>query len=820
MVPGKFPIRKGFLSVSTSTIALLHAAPAFAQIDNISTDQLLATTPFAITVGAILFGTASTFLALLQKRKHDRLMAETRQSIAEINAALDQKENILNGMSEITIMWQDTEASPEIVGQVRQVIDHIGGPEDVLDFDLWLNGQSAIEVKFRLADLLAQGSEFEFGVVGTSEQRYRVCGKLVAGAPVLRIARRMAEEEAPYVLPSSGSRLQDIETCAQLFDNLNHPAWIRDVRGKLVKVNKAYLKMLGDRAPDEGEDIPELFGPEVRARLRDIGKEDGSHSITEEHPEFGTLDITKFKLVNGTAGYAVQGLASNEKINDPSASFLAAAINELRTPVAVFDGSAQLTHYNRSFAEFWELDTKWLDTHPNEKAILDRLRTEGQLPLEPDYKKWRSNHLSSYGLQKKRETMWHLPSGQVLNVIASPAPNDRGVIYVYHNVTEKLALESRYNALIHVQDETLNALREAVAVFGTDGRLKLYNTQLSGMWKLPLNQLDKQTHISELEQACGRALPEDGQSIWSELKSYIIDISPERSNRSGRINRSDGRLIDYAIVRLPDGQTLLNFVDVTDTAAYQRVLKERNEALETADKLKDAFVQNVSYEFRSPLTNIIGFADLLTSGEAGELNEKQMSYASYIRASSATLGLLIDNILDLTTIDAGIAELQPEVLDIPKLVNKARAGVVATLQGGQSATPINLEVKIAPNLPAFEADGARIVQVLYNLLSNAVRYSEPGSKITLEVVERAGRILFIVEDEGEGIPDDMISSVFDRFEGRAVAGRQRGAGLGLSIVKTFAHMHDGTVTIERREPKGTRVIVNLPPQQMARGAAE
>jgi signal transduction histidine kinase len=637
---------------------------------------------------------------------------------------------------------------------------------------------------------------------------------------VLRIARRRAEEEAPYVLPSSGSRLQDIETCAQLFDNLNHPAWIRDVRGKLVKVNKAYLTMLGDRAPDEGEDIPELFGPEVRARLRDIGKEDGSHSITEEHPEFGTLDITKFKLVNGTAGYAVQGLASNEKINDPSASFLAAAINELRTPVAVFDGSAQLTHYNRSFAEFWELDTKWLDTHPNEKAILDRLRTEGQLPLEPDYKKWRSNHLSSYGLQKKRETMWHLPSGQVLNVIASPAPNDRGVIYVYHNVTEKLALESRYNALIHVQDETLNALREAVAVFGTDGRLKLYNTQLSGMWKLPLNQLDKQTHISELEQACGRALPEDGQSIWSELKSYIIDISPERSNRSGRINRSDGRLIDYAIVRLPDGQTLLNFVDVTDTAAYQRVLKERNEALETADKLKDAFVQNVSYEFRSPLTNIIGFADLLTSGEAGELNEKQMSYASYIRASSATLGLLIDNILDLTTIDAGIAELQPEVLDIPKLVNKARAGVVATLQGGQSATPINLEVKIAPNLPAFEADGARIVQVLYNLLSNAVRYSEPGSKITLEVVERAGRILFIVEDEGEGIPDDMISSVFDRFEGRAVAGRQRGAGLGLSIVKTFAHMHDGTVTIERREPKGTRVIVNLPPQQMARGAAE
>jgi len=90
----------------------------------------------------------------------------------------------------------------------------------------------------------------------------------------------------------------------------------------------------------------------------------------------------------------------------------------------------------------------------------------------------------------------------------------------------------------------------------------------------------------------------------------------------------------------------------------------------------------------------------------------------------------------------------------------------------------------------------------------------------LDVVERAGRILFIVEDEGEGIPEDMISSIFDRFEGRAVAGRQRGAGLGLSIVKTFAHMHGGTVAIERREPKGTRVIVNMPAEQIAQGAAE
>lgn len=820
MEPGTFPISKGVARFASAPIALMLTSPVFAQANELTNSQLLATTPYAIAVGAVLFGTATTFLALMQRQKSQRATASAKQQIMDLSAALDEKENILNGMSEITVIWRDPTSTPEVVGPVRQVIENFITNQMVLDFDSWLTAQSAIEVKFKLADLLAQGTEFEFGANGSSEQRYRVCGKLVAGSPVLRIARRIAAEEVPYVLPSTGKHSLDIETCAQLFDKLKHPSWVRDVRGKLVKVNQAYYELLGISEENRNGDMPELFDNAALLRLREIGATGGSHSITEQHEKFGTLDVTKFKLANGTAGYAVQGLASNEKKNDPRASFLTAAINELHTPVAVFDGSAQLTHYNRSFAEFWELDTKWLDTHPNEKAILDRLRTQGHLPLEPDYKKWRSTHLSSYGLKKTREDMWHLPSGQVLNVTASPAPNARGVIYVYHNVTEKLALESRYNALIHVQDETLNALREAVAVFGTDGRLKLHNTKLSSIWKLPLNELSKKTHISDIVEMSDRTLPEDGRDIWVDLKSFIIDISPERSNKTGRIARADGRLIDYAIVRLPDGQTLVTFVDVTENASYERVLKERNEALETADKLKDAFVQNVSYEFRSPLTNIIGFSDLLTSGEAGALNEKQMNYANYIRSSSATLGLLIDNILDLTTIDAGIAELHPEILDVAELVEKAKAGVVATLQVAESETPINLSINVANNLPAFVADGARIVQVLYNLLSNAVRYSEPGSKVALDVIERAGRILFIVEDEGEGIPEDMISSIFDRFEGRAVAGRQRGAGLGLSIVKTFAHMHGGTISIEKREPKGTRVIVNLPAEQIIQGAAE
>src|SRR5690606_26923104 len=208
-----------------------------------------------------------------------------------------------------------------------------------------------------------------------------------------------------------------------------------------------------------------------------------------------------------------------------------------------------------------------------------------------------------------------------------------------------------------------------------------------------------------------------GATIWRDLKRSIIDLNPTRTDQTGRINRSDGRLIDYAITRLPDGQTMMTFLDVTESAGYSKVLKERNDVLVAADRLKDAFVEYVSYELRSPLTYIIGFVDLLSSMDSG-LDPRQKEYIDYIRASSVTLGVLIDNILDLASVDAGIAELNPEPLDVPALIDKGRAGITATFPQVSGDAP-HLVVDIEPDLPRFTADGTRIVQVLYNLLSNA-----------------------------------------------------------------------------------------------------
>ncbi|MNL33083.1 Sensor protein DivL [compost metagenome] len=209
----------------------------------------------------------------------------------------------------------------------------------------------------------------------------------------------------------------------------------------------------------------------------------------------------------------------------------------------------------------------------------------------------------------------------------------------------------------------------------------------------------------------------------------------------------------------------------------------------------------------------------MAGSEGDNLNERQRAYIDYIRASSVTLGVLIDNILDLASVDAGIAELNPEPLDVAALVDKARAGITATFPEVSGEAP-HLVVDLEPDLPTFVADGTRIVQVLYNLLSNAARFSPPGGEIRLSASHRGDRMLFVIEDEGPGITDEMKSAILTRLDTPASGGRQRGAGLGLSIVRTFVNMHGGTISAEKREPKGSRIIVNLPRDSAMAGVAE
>jgi signal transduction histidine kinase len=342
----------------------------------------------------------------------------------------------------------------------------------------------------------------------------------------------------------------------------------------------------------------------------------------------------------------------------------------------------------------------------------------------------------------------------------------------------------------------------------------LFNPAFAQLWRLPPSLLSERPHIETVIGWCTPLFSDE--ALWAKLRAAVTSLE-NRDAMSGRLERTDGSIVDCTTASLPDGATLVTFQDVTASVNVERALTERADALMAADKLKSAFVQHVSYELRSPLTNIIGFAQLLEEPGMGALTDKQRDYLGYINSSSSALLAIINDILDLATIDAGAMTLDLKPVDIRAAMEAAAEGVRDRL----AETDLTLDIRAEPGIGSFMADERRLRQILFNLLSNAIGFSPAGATVTLAVERRPDAIVFSVTDRGPGIPPEISDRVFDRFETHSLGSRHRGAGLGLSIVRSFVELHGGTVTLDSAVGRGTTVTCVFPLGQVReRVAAE
>ena len=510
-------------------------------------------------------------------------------------------------------------------------------------------------------------------------------------------------------------------------------------------------------------------------------------------------DVTVMPFEDATAAAAIDAVALEKAQGEPDRQAVPydRTLDRVATAVAIFNAQQQLVFFNEAYRKLWQLDEDWLKTRPTEGAVLDRLRELGRVPQVVNYSEWKSEILDIYGEGSAEDDTWLLPDGRTLQVLAEKR-SDGGVTYLFIDETERLALERDYNALIGVQRETLDSLKEGVAVFGTDGRLKLFNSALAEIWQLSRRALAEEPHIDEFILQAREHF--DDPHTWARLSRVATSFSEQREEFGGQMIRPDGSIVDYAAMPLPDGATLITFADVTDSKRYERALEERNDALVAGDRMKNAFISHVSYELRTPLTNIIGFSELLGNPHIGQLNEKQHEYLGDISASSKTLLAIIDDILTLATMDAGTMELKLGRVDVQAVIDAAILGVREAAQRAR----LSLHIAVAEDATQLIADEARVRQILFNLLSNAVGFSKPGDTIGITARREGGMMEFTVEDQGVGIPKDQQWKVFDRFESSSHGSSHRGAGLGLSIVKSLVELHGGTVTPATPSPAAGR----------------
>ncbi|PZM09807.1 PAS domain-containing sensor histidine kinase [Rhizobium tubonense] len=764
---------------------------------------------FSVIFGVISAALLSTIWLVRQRGNLETESHEIRTALSDANQRISQYQALIADKNRRIVIWDGPNTRPELLGQLPA---ETGAPQDheFLAFGRWLKSWSAGDLEKAIDKLRGNGQAFDMVVETNREEILEAQGRISGGRAFVRfIALNNLRAELAEIKIERDRLMISISAFQSLLDAIDLPVWQRDSLGKLTWVNQAYSEAVEAISPEEAI-------REGREFLTTVARERIRSSATAEspfHDKISTVvrgnrtffDVVEVKVPSGSSGIATD-ISETEAVRAELARTLkshAETLDHLGTPVAIFDGDRKLQFYNQAFVGLWELDIAFLESKPDNSELLERLRAAKKLPEPLNWKSWKDSALSVYRALDTQSDLWHLPNGQTLRVFATAHPQG-GATWVFENLTEQVDLETRYNTLVKVQGETIDHLSEGVAVFGADGRIRLSNPAFRALWGITETEAKPGTHIRMLADAC--ALSYDRPDGWKRFAEQITSFEDERPSSQGTLELLSGLVLDYAVTPLPNAQTMLTFVNMTDSVRAERALTEKNEALRKADELKNDFVQHVSYELRSPLTNIIGFSDLLKTPGIGPLTDRQAEYIDHIATSSSVLLTLVNDILDLATVDAGIMRLNYSDISLDGLLDDVSIQIADRLQ----ESGVTLEIVAPAHLGTVVADQQRLKQIVLKLLNNAANFAPEGSVISLTCHRDDTDFVFSVSDHGPGIPEDMVRAVFKRFASSGKGGKRSGAGLGLSIVESFVSLHNGQVSIDSQPGKGTVVTCRIP----------
>lgn len=785
-------------------------------------DPVMLSTGAAIGAGgALLLG-----LGIYRLTAHSRLKRlETEHKRNLKNLTLLQ--SAVNAGGEAILLWpagsDDELASSQlhdilaIPAMVRKV-----GLVDVLNL---FDGSARTELDLATSGLRRNGENFRFTLPSQRLKRtFSIEGTRLQtekGAflgDVMRIRDRTDELNEINKLSFEAKNLNsESRRLRDLLESLPIPVWQRAQDLNITYANKAYKQAAeGDPVTAGGKKF-ELgagsFGADGRSLAQKVATQkkpaaerhhivvQGSRRLMEFHeiPLLGNVEGT----IQGLAGCALdyspvdeakKELLRQEKVQDELLESLEAAI-------VIFGKDKRLKFFNTSFAELMKLEATWLNTKPDLGELIEAFRERRLLPEVTDFPAYKRGWTDMFTtLLEPRDELLHLPDGRAMRMLATPHPQG-GLIFVFDDVTDRIRLQESHSILSAVQKETIDNLYEAVAVFGEDGKLKLFNPPYTMLWNLDPAKLQDEPHIGDVAEMTKGFFQE---TQWAEYKNKMLQQWSGRAQEAGRIERKDGSIMDYAVVPLPDGGALFSYVDVSDTVKVEKALRERAEALEAADQLKSEFIANVSYGLRAPLTSIIGFGEILNNDYFGKLNEKQREYSSGILDASQKLLALINDILDLASIEAGYMTLQYTTFDVHSML----ASIMNLVRDRAANSGLTIDFECPLEIGSVSADERRLRQVMFNLISNAINFTPSGGRILLQGTKQGSDIVITVSDNGQGIPMEDQARVFNKFERGNT--KKAGAGLGLSLVRSIIELHGGKVDLQSTPGKGTVITCRIP----------
>ncbi|NKD84217.1 PAS domain-containing protein [Haematospirillum jordaniae] len=587
------------------------------------------------------------------------------------------------------------------------------------------------------------------------------------------------------------SRLQ------RILDTIPLPVWVRDDGLDIILVNRTFLDAVDSLPGQSGSSVQELVAGSAARDLRAMAsavRASGRARSGTWHTVVGgsrrLMEITESPVIPGQGsddGLHTVGVAQDitrlevlRQATEQQMGSHVAVLERLGTAVAIFGSDTRLRFHNPAFARLWKLDPLWLATsNPDYAEVLEQQRLNRLLPEVADYPAFRQRELARFkALLEPMEDLLHLPDGKTLRRVLAPHPLG-GLLATYEDVTDRLTLEARLRQVLAVQDQIMDALPQAVAVFDADGHLCQANTAFRTLWKVDAETLERHPAFAMILARQPDVIQAD--PIWTAVQTFL---SAPPGDRGVFPSPSGSLSAGVMVIALPDGCVLLVQPDVTERASLPI----------TANP---AYVLSSLAELiRAPLGTVGSLCEVLFTGDMGGLDPSRQEYAGRVMAILHFLSVINDAALDLDWLQEQSEDPVSGAVSLRELMSVAMADV----QAAATHRDIVFDYRYDASCDRVSADGSSLRQSLVLVFASALAAAYNHGRIRLEVrdepvVSLSGAVLpgvvVTVSDDGAVPGYDVCSAV-------------------LALAKSGIRRNGGRLSVFSFSGRGTRVQIRLP----------
>lgn len=775
-----------------------------------------------VSAGAVAFALITGVWAFRFTQTARETDARWRKRAESLEARLDRADTLLSAHPGVVMAWDDDGdwppgswgapklyGAPAALASLLRFADASDGPnlgarilDGLGDYDGRDTAGEPATLRQALTVLRDTGAPFALAIEGPGGRIIEADGRpagprmaLWLADPSLKSAETAAArgrlEEAREEI------FQDPASFSDMWERTPTPAWRYSSGLKLQWANPAFIEAVEAESLDDAIGRGLAFDPQTEAQARQALQEQARVYHTRAITAGGArrvYEISCFPVSGGVGGVALDVTAGEETRAELEhrQRRQTAALNRVDDGVAIFSPDKELVFHNDAFTRLFALKPQWLAERPTHGALLDHLRERRMLPVTDNYEAWRAGELSLYlkTAEDRAPEIWRLPDRRMVSV-AIMRPAAGGLIVIFRDITERLRLEAELKTRVKVQRTTLDKLAEGVLVFGSDAKLRLFNAAFQRMWGVDESVLSRADDgppptFDDIAGACAPLLPDP--DMWAKMKARVTNPSSEtRREFTDEVRRADGSIVKYVSRPLPDGATSVVFEDVTAERELASALKDRARLLEAAHRVRADFVGHVSRALRDPLQTILGRAELLEMDVADGGAAIQPSDIAQILEAGRQLNQLVETILQIAAIEANAVELK--LADVP--IRTTLENALRLVMTKAEDTRVRFGLACPEDIGVLRADPERVTQAVYNMLSNARRRVRPGGRVTLGAERQATAVKIWVEDDGPAVAADETAEAGDSFR----AYDQAGAGLGLTLVREYVALHQGTVEL-------------------------